>query len=237
MEVREMVIILVLMTFMIAMLVNALVVQRVTRKQAEKVAKERFDGTMVKADGLKPSRVAGLAFASDVQYHPGHTWVNLHNAIVPIGADDFTCKFVGRIDRIETLPVGVEVKRGQPIWRVLFGDRWIVQRAPVSGRIVVVNQKVLKNPDGLSESPYGDRWIVKMLPESLCTESAKLFGKESFMQIADRALSKLLGQLKPALGAVYTDSGALVRGAARQIEEEKWEEISEELFNSDPGED
>jgi glycine cleavage system H protein len=161
----------------------------------------------------------------------------LNNAAVPVGADDFTCKFVGKIDRIETLPVGVEVKRGQPMWRVLFGDRWIVQRAPVSGRIVVVNQKVLKNPEVLSESPYGDKWIMKILPESLSVESAKLFGKENFMQVADRMISKLLGQLKPALGTLSTDSGALMRGAARQIEEEKWEDISSELFGSEAGGD
>jgi hypothetical protein len=86
----------------------------------------------------------------------------------------------------------------------------------------------------LSDSPYGDKWIVKILPESLSVESAKLYGKESFMQIADRAISKLLGQLKPALGALSPDSGALMKGAAQQIEEDKWEEIATEIFGSDP---
>jgi hypothetical protein len=50
-------------------------------------------------------------------------------------------------------------------------------------------------------------------------------------------ISKLLGQLKPALGTLSTDSGALMRGAARQIEEEKWEDISSELFGSEAGGD
>jgi len=232
-----MVIILVVLTVVLAMLVNTFLVQKIVQKQAERTAEKKFDASIGKVGGPKPSRVAGLAFASTLQYHPGHTWVDLNNAAVPVGADDFTCKFVGKIDRIETLPVGVEVKRGQPMWRVLFGDRWIVQRAPVSGRIVVVNQKVLKNPEVLSESPYGDKWIMKILPESLSVESAKLFGKENFMQVADRMISKLLGQLKPALGTLSTDSGALMRGAARQIEEEKWEDISSELFGSEAGGD
>ena len=230
---KLMIFILVFLTFTISILVNYLLSRGLVKKQVRVTAGEGLNATVAR----KSSQIAGLSFLDDILYYQGHTWVDLKNATVSVGADDFASKFVGKIDRIETLPVGVEVKRGQPIWRIFFGDRWIVQRAPVSGRVAVVNQRVVKSPHVLSESPYGDKWIMKIVPESLMVEAEKLFKREGFMQIADRALSKLLGQLKPALGAVYTDSGALVTGAARQIEEEKWEEISAELFNSDPGED
>jgi glycine cleavage system H lipoate-binding protein len=228
---------LVFLTFAISILVNYLLSQRMVKKQAMMVAGEEINATVAPVSSPKSSRVAGLSFLDDILYHQGHTWVDLKNATVPVGADDFTSKFVGKIDRIETLPVGVEVKRGQPIWRIFLGDRWIVQRAPVSGRVAVVNQRIIKNPHVLSESSYGDKWIVKIVPESLMVESAKLFNKEGFMRIVDRAISKFLGQLKPALGELYTDSGALIKGAAREVEEEKWQEISAELFDSDLGGD
>jgi glycine cleavage system H lipoate-binding protein len=228
-----MIFVLVFLTFAISIFVNYLLSRSLVKKQAKVVAGERLNATVAQ----KSTQIAGLSFLDDILYYQGHTWADLKNATVPIGADDFASKFVGKIDRIETLPVGVEVKRGQPIWRIFFGDRWIVQRAPVSGRVAVVNQRVVKNPHVLSESPYGDKWIVKIVPESLMVEAEKLFKREGFMRIADRAISKFLSQLKPALGELYTDSGALIKGAARQIEDEKWEEISTELFNSDPGED
>ncbi len=228
-----MVVILVALTFLIFIFAQILIVQRLARRQAEKIAEEKLSAAMTRMAEPEAGRVAGLAFASDVRYHPGHTWVDLNSAAVPVGADDFTLKFVGKIERLECLPVGVEVKKGQPIWRILFGDRWVVQKAPVSGRIVAVNERVLKDPNQLAESPYGDGWIVKILPESLSTESAGLFTRESFAKIADRAISKLLGRLKPALGEVYTDAGALLHGAARQIDEELWDEIVGELFEGE----
>ncbi|HUT83234.1 MAG TPA: glycine cleavage system protein H [Thermodesulfobacteriota bacterium] len=220
---------LVFLTFAISIIVNYLLSRGLVKKQARVVAGEGLNATVAQ----KSSQIAGLSFLDDILYYQGHTWVDLKNATVSVGADDFASKFVGKIDRIETLPVGVEVKRGQPIWRIFFGDRWIVQRAPVSGRVAVVNQRVVKSPHVLSESPYGDKWIVKIVPESLMVEAEKLFKREGFMRIADRAISKFLSQLKPALGELYTDSGALIKGAARQIEDEKWEEISTELFSGD----
>jgi len=225
-----MVVVMVALTFLIFIFAQILIVQRLARKQAEKIADEKLATAMTEVAKPAVGRVAGLAFASDVRYHPGHTWVDLNSAAVPVGADDFTLKFVGEIERLESLPVGIEVKKGQPIWRILFGDRWVVQKAPVSGRIAAVNEKVLKDPNQLTDSPYGDGWIVKILPESLNAEQAGLFSRESFSKIADRAISKILGQLKPALGEVYTDAGALLHGAAKQIDEDKWDEVVTELF-------
>lgn len=231
-----MVVIMVALTFVVIVLVNLLVIQKIAQRQAEKLAGEKLAAAMVKETKPEASRVAGLVFSDSVQYYSGHTWADLNNAAVPVGVDDFARKFVGSIERIETLPVGVEVKKGQPLWRILFGDRWIVQKAPVSGRVVALNHEVLRNPETLSESPYNN-WLIKILPESLSAETAGLFNKEKFMQLTDRAISKFLGQLKPALGELYTDSGALIEGAARKIDEDKWDDVVDGLFGGGSSEE
>lgn len=226
-----MIFVLVLLTFLLSISINYLLSRRLIKESSKGIREEEVSQKPIKKSG----QLAGLLFLDDLLYSLGHTWVDLKSSTVSVGSDDFASKFVGKIERIETLPVGVEVKRGQPLWRIFFGDRWLVQRSPISGKVAVINQKILKNPHLLGEFPYGDKWIVKIIPESIIVESKKLLNKEKFMQIVDKAISKFLSQLKPSLGELYTDSGALIKGAACQLRDDQWEEISTELFNTDLG--
>ncbi len=220
-----MVFVLVIATFALFIALNIIVRQR----QAALLAKQ---SQQVDSKAPLPESQGDL-YPEKLHFSRGHTWARVDKATVTIGLDDFTQRFTGPLDAIETLKVGDRVKKGKPIWTLKFGDKTIVQRAPVSGRVQQVNPDMLADPATANISPYNQGWVLKILPESLHEEREVLLEQHEFMQWNDRIRNILLGGITPELGAVYADAGELRSGIGRNIKPEQWDELVEMLFDPD----
>jgi glycine cleavage system H protein len=186
-----------------------------------------------------PATIAGQAtravaadFVDEIHYDKSHTWALIQKAAVPIGIDEFAQRFVGAIDRIDAPRPGAEIKKGEPLWTLRFGNRTVTQRSPISGRVSHVNIEIVRDPRLAGQLPMDQAWIVKIVPQSLQQELPGLLNRNDFKRWNDRMRARLLQEMLPELGAVYGDASEVRQGSAREIAPDKWERVAEFLFHN-----
>ncbi len=121
-------------------------------------------------EGGRDFCVAGGAFLSR-----GHAWARLEpDGQVRVGLDDFSRKALGKIHGVDLPEVGVEVRRGEPLFAVRRGEHVAHFAAPVSGRVAGVNASLDDEPSPIGESPYDRGWICLVDPSDLPADLAEL---------------------------------------------------------------
>jgi glycine cleavage system H protein len=235
MEVERMVVILVVLTFLFAILVryllNHLVLKRdVPRAKFEKDWMALSPALAVAGSGRVPN------FPNDIYYHNGHAWVRLdESSRVRVGLDDFTQQVMGDIDDIEIPSVGSKLNQGEVAWKLRHGERKLSQLAPLGGTVVEVNKKLSQNPSLANRSPYENGWILKIQPKALNEEIPKLMDSFQFQLHFDQLKAKLMSfSNNQTLGMVYGDGGEVINGAAVKLEERFWKILVSQLFHSTP---
>jgi glycine cleavage system H protein len=214
---------LVIATFLAAVAVDALIVKRLAEKKAKTLAKQQA------IDEYLAPRVEE---SQDLLFHQGHTWVRVLRAVVEVGLDDFTRRLVGSVTKIDAPEVGTKLEKGKKAWTVQFGERSLTQLAPISGRVIEVNQELLSNPAMLNGSVYKKGWIIKILPEALANEVPELYTPTRFMKWVDMQKARLVQESFPELGMAYGDGATMKDGAAQEIDGETWRQIAKKLFGT-----
>jgi hypothetical protein len=67
---------------------------------------------LAKKEAIDKYIAPSMEEAQDILFHQGHTWVRLLRAVVEVGLDDFTQRFVGDITRLK-LPNWRKVEKRQ----------------------------------------------------------------------------------------------------------------------------
>ena len=108
-----------------------------------------------------------LSIPEQLLYTPKHIWAQITpEGNIRVGVSDYAQKHLKGIANILTKPVGEEVEKMKPFgiaetWMFVF-DLY----APVSGRIVKVNEKLKDEPRIINEDPYKEGWIVEIKPQN-----------------------------------------------------------------------
>lgn len=103
-----------------------------------------------------------------------HLWARLEDGKVRVGLDQFGQKMAGTVAYLKLLPAGRTVLKGRSFGSLEAGKYIGPLKAPVSGRLVEVNDAVLVNPHLVNTDPYGEAWFVVIEPSSLSTDLADL---------------------------------------------------------------
>ncbi|MDP8256634.1 MAG: hypothetical protein P9M14_12860 [Candidatus Alcyoniella australis] len=209
----------VIAVFAIAIVVDVVLVRRFAAKRAGKALREPADELINDPEASR-----------DKLFHEGHTWVQLTRATVSVGVDEFTRRFIGRIDSIELPSAGAKIKKGENLWTLRFGDRTLSQPAPLTGRVLEVNKQVQRDPSSLDV--HGEGWLVRLMPSALERDLHELYTATRFAKWTELQRDRFIGPALGELGEVYADGGEVVDGAARNLDEEKWRELSKHVFYS-----
>ena len=119
-------------------------------------------------------------FPTDVYYDPAtHFWVKVEGKTARIGIDDIEQGSRGGFVVVQFNDVGSEVRRGESLGSVEAEKHVGALKAPVSGRIVRVNEALLQNPRLANEDPYGHGWFVEMELTNFDAEKADLISGEA----------------------------------------------------------
>jgi glycine cleavage system H lipoate-binding protein len=171
-----------------------------------------------------------------------HAWVELTFAgEARIGVDDFAQKVIGTIERIEIAPLGFEIKKGDTLMTVYHGNRMLSIPAPITGKVLTVNESLLASPNRLHQDPYLAGWVAVITPINISSEL-------HFLVIADEAakwlrkevsrfrdfikLQSQIGIPVPA-GATMLDGGAPLNGVLEQFNEKTWNAFQKEFLNAE----
>lgn len=91
-----------------------------------------------------------------------HEWVHLEDNIATVGITDFAQESLGDITYVQLPKEGDNIKKDDPFGVVESVKAVSDLYAPVSGRVVEVNEPLLKAPELINEDPMDDGWMIKV---------------------------------------------------------------------------
>ena len=98
-----------------------------------------------------------------VKYSGDHVWVKVQDEdLVTIGITDFAQEQLGDLVYIELPKVGHEFSREDNISVIESVKSASDLVAPVSGKIVEINDKLEDDPELVSEDSTGEGWFIKV---------------------------------------------------------------------------
>ncbi|QPA30575.1 glycine cleavage system protein GcvH [Thermaerobacillus caldiproteolyticus] len=103
----------------------------------------------------------------ELRYSEEHEWVRVEGDKVRIGITDFAQSELGDIVFVELPEVGAEITANEPFGSVESVKTVSELYAPVSGKVVEVNEALNDNPEFVNESPYEKAWMIVVEPSDL----------------------------------------------------------------------
>ncbi|GAA5345219.1 glycine cleavage system H protein [Planifilum fimeticola] len=98
---------------------------------------------------------------NELKYSEEHEWLKVEEGgRARIGITDFAQSELGDIVFVELPEVGDEVTAGEPFGSVESVKTVSELYAPVSGKVVEVNDALGDSPENVNTSPYGDGWMI-----------------------------------------------------------------------------
>jgi glycine cleavage system H protein len=105
-----------------------------------------------------------MDFPGDRLYSEDHLWVKMENGNALVGITHYAAMILGPANYVE-LPSGdTRVTRDTAFAAVETNKAVTELLAPISGKVVNVNESLAESPDALTGDPYGNGWIVVMQP-------------------------------------------------------------------------
>jgi len=99
-------------------------------------------------------------YPDDLKYHKDHMWLRAKGNRAKIGITHYAQEQLGDIVYIEMPEVGIEVDANAIIGEIESTKTTSTIEAPVSGKIVEINDGIEDMPEVINEDPYGRGWIV-----------------------------------------------------------------------------
>lgn len=103
-----------------------------------------------------------MTVPSELKYSKEHEWVKVDGDIVTIGITDFAQSELGDIVFVELPEEGDELTNGDSFGSVESVKTVSELYAPLSGKVVEVNEELEDSPEFVNESSYDKAWMVKV---------------------------------------------------------------------------
>lgn len=103
-----------------------------------------------------------MEFPEELKYYEEHTWVRVEGKRAFVGITDYAQKELGEILYVELPEVEEEFDQGETFGTVESSKAVSELIAPISGKVVRVNESLEDEPELINEDPYGDGWMIVM---------------------------------------------------------------------------
>ena len=106
-----------------------------------------------------------MEFPKDLRYTKDHEWARKNaSGTITIGVTAFAVEQLGDITQVDLPQLDAQLKA-----QASFGTIESVKSvsdlyAPVSGKVVKINDKLESSPELVNESCYGDGWMIEVQP-------------------------------------------------------------------------
>jgi glycine cleavage system H protein len=103
-------------------------------------------------------------YPKDLRYTKDHEWARKHGGVVVVGVTFHAQEALGDVVYVELPKLGDAVTAGKP-FGVIESTKAVSELfAPVSGKIVKVNDELSDSPQTVNQDPYGKGWLVEVEP-------------------------------------------------------------------------
>jgi CheY-like chemotaxis protein len=201
-------------------------------KRRDRIEKQLKPKVHVASPAGIDRRVAGeFSIPGGVLISSGHCWASLaEDGTARIGLDDFAKKLLGSVDTIDFPNIGMTVKAGQPLFSVNQGHRRAQFHAPLSGKVVKVNEVLRGNWAMLEETPFGDSWVCVIEGDDLDAELSQLKIGKSAVAFIQEDIYRFQDFAKQASKLEDSDAATLCVGAIENLDDAGWEASVREFF-------
>ena len=101
-------------------------------------------------------------YSSEMRYSKEHEWVKIDDDILMVGITDYAQSELGDIIFIELPDLSQMISKDDSFGTIEAVKTVADLFAPVSGKIIEINQDLEDNPELVNSDPYGEGWIVKI---------------------------------------------------------------------------
>jgi glycine cleavage system H protein len=105
-----------------------------------------------------------MNFPDDLRYTREHEWARRKGKNVVVGITEYAQDQLGDVVYLELPDVGDPVKRGDSFGVVESTKAVSELFAPLSGKVVEVNDPLSDAPETINEDPYEEGWMVVIEP-------------------------------------------------------------------------
>jgi glycine cleavage system H protein len=105
-----------------------------------------------------------MDFPEDLRYTREHEWARKKDGRIVVGITDFAQDQLGDVVYVELPDVGDPVKKGESFGVVESTKAVSELFAPISGKVVEVNDPLSDAPETINEDPYGEGWMIAIEP-------------------------------------------------------------------------
>lgn len=97
-----------------------------------------------------------------LKYHTDHSWVKIEGKKAVVGITDYAQGELGDIVYIEMPQKDAIVSANQEIGELESTKTTSPILAPVSGKVIEINEELKDSPELINKDPYGKGWILKI---------------------------------------------------------------------------
>ncbi|MFJ7745221.1 glycine cleavage system protein GcvH [Peribacillus sp. NPDC097295] len=115
----------------------------------------------------------------ELRYTKEHEWVKTEDGKVRIGITAFAQSELGDIVFVELPETGSELKANEPFGSVESVKTVSELYAPISGKVIEVNEELNDNPEFVNESPFEKAWMIVLEPSD-SSEIEKLMSANEY---------------------------------------------------------
>ena len=91
-----------------------------------------------------------------------HEWINLHEDLAIVGITDYAQSQLGDIVFVEMPELSSKLTASESFGAIEAVKTVADLFAPVSGKVIEINENLDSNPDLVNSDPYNEGWIVKL---------------------------------------------------------------------------
>ncbi|GAA0439345.1 MAG: glycine cleavage system protein GcvH [Bacillota bacterium] len=126
-----------------------------------------------------------MSVPKELLYSKEHEWVKKEDGKVRIGITDFAQDELGDIVFVELPEPGDELEVNEPFGSVESVKTVSELYAPISGKVIEVNEELEDSPEFVNESPYEKAWMVVIEPSEE-TELDDLLSADAYDEIVNQ---------------------------------------------------
>jgi glycine cleavage system H protein len=97
-----------------------------------------------------------------VRYTESHEWISLKGNIGTVGITDYAQKELGEIVFVDLPKIGAKIKAGQEACVLESTKAAADVYAPVSGKVIEINESLRHNPSALNKSAEENGWLFRI---------------------------------------------------------------------------
>lgn len=97
-----------------------------------------------------------------LKYTEDHEWVSIEDGVATVGITDYAQESLGDLVYVELPEVGRVVEAEDNFVVVESVKAASEVFAPISGKVIEVNETLNDTPELINSSPYEEGWIVKL---------------------------------------------------------------------------